>query len=211
MEPALDRLPWYGQIATLFLVALAGFVVFHVYWVVPVRDDMVLAAQNLTQRQMEINEALQIAGQLREVETDVDDLTERLETLAAALPQERDVSAVLRRLQTLAAQSNLSIRAFTPRAVDRQELHAAWPIRLELHGTYHNLGGFFDRVSKFSQVIAISDVDVRAIDAPQLNATIRAECIATTFVLHDEATEAASVLEPSSSVAPQRMKLGLYL
>ena len=174
-----------------------GLTLFHVYWVVPVRDDMVLAAQNLTQRQMEINEALQIAGQLREAETDVDDLTERLETLAAALPQERDVSAVLRRLQTLAAQSNLSIRAFTPRAVDRQELHAAWPIRLELHGTYHNLGEFFDRVSKFSQVIAISDVDVRAIDAPQLNATIRAECIATTFVLHDEAPEAASVLEPA--------------
>ena len=134
----------------MFLVALAGFVVFHVYWVVPVRDEMVLAEQDLTQLQMEINEALQIASQLREVETDVDDLNERLESLAAALPQECDVSAVLRRLQTLAAQSNLSIRAFTPRAVDRQELHAAWPIRLELHGTYHNLGGFFDRVSKFS-------------------------------------------------------------
>ena len=84
----------------MFLVTLAGFVVFHVYWVVPVRDEMVLAEQDLTQLQMEINEALQIASQLREVETDVDDLTERLESLAAALPQERDVSAVPRRLQT---------------------------------------------------------------------------------------------------------------
>jgi type IV pilus assembly protein PilO len=191
MELRLDRLLWYGRISALLLVALAGFVVFHVYWVVPVREDIVLGERDLTQLQMEINEALRIASQLREVETDVDDLTERLESLAAALPQERDVWAVLRRLQTLAAQSNLSIRSFTPQAVDRQELHAAWPIRLELHGTYHNLGGFFDRVSKCSQVIAINDVDVLAIDAPQLNATIKAECAATISVLHDEATEAA--------------------
>ena len=197
MELGLDRLPWYGQIATFLLVAVAGFVVFHVYWVVPVRDDMSLAQQDLAQLRMEINEALQVASRLQEVETDVDDLTGRLDSLSAALPQERDASALLRRLQTLAAQSNLSIRAFTPKAVDRQELHAAWPIRLELNGTYHNLGGFFDRVSKFSQVIAISDVVVRAIDPPQLNATISAECTATTFVLDDEATDVPSAPEPA--------------
>ena len=197
MELGLDRLPWYGQIATFLLVAAAGFVVFHVYWVVPVREDVLRAEQDLARLRMEINEALTIASQLREVETDVDDLTGRLESLASALPQERDASALLRTLQTLAAQSNLSIRAFTPQAVDRQELHAAWPIRLELNGTYHNLGRFFDRVSKFSQVIAISDVVVRAIDPPQLNVTISAECTATTFVLHDEATEAPSVPEPA--------------
>ena len=71
----------------------------------------------------------------------------------------------------------------------RQELHAAWPIRLELNGTYHNLGGFFDRVSKFSQVIAISDVVIRAIDPPQLNGTISAECTATTFVLNENGAD----------------------
>ena len=197
MELGLDRLPWYGQIATFFLVAVAGFVVFHVYWAVPVREDMRLAEQHLIQLRIEIREALTTASRLREVETDVDDLTERLERLSAALPQERDASALLRRLQTLAAQSNLSIRAFTPQAVDREELYAAWPIRLELNGTYHNLGGFFDRVSKFSRVIAIGDVTIRAIDPPQLNATIGAECTATTFVLHDEPTEAPSVPEPA--------------
>ena len=197
MELGLDKLPWYGQIATLFLIAVAGFVVFHVYWVVPARADMSLAEEDLGQLRMEINEALQITSRLQQVETDVDDLTGRLGSLSAALPQERDASALLRRLQTLAVQSNLSIRAFTPQAVNRQDLHTAWPIRLELNGTYHNLVGFFDRVSKFSQVIAISDVVVRAIDPPQLNATITAECTATTFALHDEATEASSLPEPA--------------
>lgn len=198
MEFGLDRLPWYGQIATFFLIAVAGFVVFHVYWVMPAREEMASAEQDLARLRIEINEARQVTNQLRQVETDVDDLTRHLESLSVALPQERGAPALLRRLQTLAAQSNLSIRAFTPQAVDRQDLHTAWPVRLELNGTYHNLGRFFDRVSKFSQVIAISDVVVRGIDPPQLNATISAECTATTFVLHDQATDVSSLPEPAT-------------
>lgn len=197
MELGLDRLPWYGQIATFFLVAVVGFLVFHMFWVAPVRDEMSLAEQNLAQVRLEINQSLQTASRLRAVEGDVEGLVGRLESLGAALPEERDAPALLRRVQTLAAQSNLSVRAFTPQAVERRDLHDAWPTRLELNGTYHNLGLFFDRVSKFSQVIAISDVVIRALDPPQLNATITAECTATTFVLNGENTESSSVTEPA--------------
>ena len=62
-------------------------------------------------------------------------------------------------------------------------MHSEWPIRLELDGTYHNLGSFFDRVSKFARIINISDVIIRAKEAPELNLTITVECTATTFVL----------------------------
>ena len=81
-------------------------------------------------------------------------------------------------------------------AVEPQELYSAWPTYLQLVGTYHSLGEFFDRVSKFSQIITISDVAIRAIDPPQLNATIRASCTATTFVLNDRSSEPVS--EPAA-------------
>ena len=51
-------------------------------------------------------------------------------------------------------------------------MHWEWPIRLQLDGTYHNLGMFFDRVSKFSRIINISDVVIRAKEPPELNLTI---------------------------------------
>ena len=188
MELGFNRLPWYGQIATFLLVAVAGYLVFHVYWVVPLNDDRSLDQEELAQLRLDIDQALQSAGRLREVEVEVAELGARLESLRTALPQERDAPEILRRLQTLASQSNLSIRAFTPQAVEPGEWYAAWPIRLELNGLYHDLGLFFDRVSKFSQVIAINDVVIRAVDPPQLNATIRAECTATTFVMNDDAS-----------------------
>ena len=190
MELGLNKLPWYGQIAAFLLVAVAGFIVFHFYWVVPQQDDMTIRRQELTQKQQDISRALQTAGQLPEFEAEVEALGVRLEGLKAVLPQEKDAGALLRRLQALATQSNLSIRSFTPQAALMQELHSEWPSRLELNGTYHNLGVFFDRVSKFSQIINISDVSIRAIDPAPLNATITAECTATTFVLNEGSAEA---------------------
>ena len=189
MELGFDKLPWYGQIATFLLLAVAGYLVFHFYWIVPLGDATSLDREELAELQLEIDQAVRAAGGLRDVEVEVSELTARREGLREALPQERDAPEILRRLQTLAAQSNLSIRAFTPQAIEPGEGYAAWPIRLELNGLYHDLGSFFDRVSKSSQVITINGVIVRAIEPPQLNATISAECTATTFVLNDDALE----------------------
>ena len=191
MELGLDRLPWYGKIATYLMVALAGVLVFHVYWVAPTCDEMVRHGVELNQKRIEVAQAQQTAGRLADVRTEVEATQVRLDDLSAVLPGKRDAASLLRRLESLAAKANLTIRAFTPQAALIRELHSEWPSRLELNGTYHNLGRFFDRVSKFSQVINISDVAIRAIDPPQLDATVNAECTATMFALDEIAADAA--------------------
>jgi Tfp pilus assembly protein PilO len=46
---------------------------------------------------------------------------------------------------------NLTIKSFRPAPTVTKQLHAEWPINLELDGTYHNLALFFDRVGKFTR------------------------------------------------------------
>ena len=77
---------------------------------------------------------------------------------------------LLRSLQTLAVQSNLTIRVFKPAPVVTKELHAEWPINIELDGTYHNLGLFFDRISRFSRIINIGNIVLKAKDRPDQGA-----------------------------------------
>ena len=80
-------------------------------------------------------------------------------SLQAVLPEEKDVADLLRRMQTLATQSNLTIRGFKPAPSVTKKMHAEWPISSQLDGTYHNLGLFFDRVSKFPRIINVSNCD----------------------------------------------------
>jgi Tfp pilus assembly protein PilO len=45
-------------------------------------------------------------------------------------------------------------------------MHAEWPIGLQLEGTYHNLGDFLERVSKFPRIINVSGIKIKAKDTP---------------------------------------------
>ena len=129
------------------------------------------------------------ARRLPEFESQVAQLEQRLENLSQVLPEEKDVADILRRIQGLATQSNLSIQRFTPTAVVQQPLYAEIPYRLQAEGTYHNLGLFFDRISKFPRIISVSEISIRAKNPVEPNATILAECVATTFVLQEAAAE----------------------
>lgn len=188
MDLNLNKLPWYGQVGLFVALALAGVGVFYQFHVRPSTADMDGRKQQLAQLRADITKGSTTANQLSQFKGQVAELEARLEGLKAVLPEQKDVADLLRRIQTLATQSNLTIRGFKPAPTVTKQLHAEWPIALQLDGTYHNLGMFFDRVSKFSRIINISNVDIRAKEKPEPNSTITAACTATTFVLLEQKT-----------------------
>ncbi len=199
MELGLNKLPWYGQVGIFAVLAIALFVVFRLYYVGPQRETQAQKQVQLQQKQSDLEQARQDAVELAEFQAEVEDLNGRLEALSAVLPEQQEVSELLRRLQTFAVQSNLTIRAFRPQTAVAREMHSEWPIQLQIDGTFHNLGMFFDRISKAPRIINISDVVIRAKEPPEFNSTITAECTATTFVLLEpaEATTEASAVPPA--------------
>ena len=41
-------------------------------------------------------------------------------------------------------------------------MYAELPFKLKAEGTYHNLGFFFDRISKFPRIINVGDISIKA-------------------------------------------------
>jgi type IV pilus assembly protein PilO len=76
-------------------------------------------------------------------------------------------------------------------------LHAEWPINIELDGTYHNLGLFYDRISRFSRIINIGNMAIKAKDKPDQNTSISVACVATTFVLTEPAKSGGAAKAPA--------------
>ena len=186
MGISLTKLPWYAQIGAFVVLALAGVGAFYSYYEAPVRADMAARQTRLLALRAEINKGYVTAKRLPEFRGQVAELESRLENLNAVLPNEKDAADLLRRLQTVAVQSSLTIKGFKPSPPINKPLHAEWPIVLDLDGTYHNLAIFFDRVGKFTRIINISALEVKAKDKPDPNSTITATCIATTFVLFNK-------------------------
>ena len=200
MNISLTKVPWWAQILAFVLVAGAGCGAFIYYYEMPARAEMETRQATLKSLQRDIQIGLTTAKKLPEFRAQVAELEARVANLSSVLPEEKDAADLLRRMQTIAAQSSLDIKSFKPNPVVTKQMHAEWPIALELQGTYHNLALFFDRVGKFTRIVNISGLEIKAKDKPEPNATITAKCTATTFVLLDKPGKPGA--KPAKAPAP---------
>jgi Tfp pilus assembly protein PilO len=203
MELSLTRLPWYGQVGAFLLLSVAGVGAFVYYYEWPAEAEMESRRIQLTTLHKDITMGTVTAKKLPEFRAQVAELQGRLNNLKAVLPDEKDAADLLRRMQVVATQSNLTIKSFKPAPTVTKQLHAEWPINLELDGTYHNLALFFDRVSKFTRIVNISGLAVKGKDRPDANSTITASCVATTFVLLDKPDPKAAAGRGAVPAAPK--------
>ena len=185
MDVSLSKLPWYGQIGAFVLVCGAAVWAFWNYYVSDFNAELAQRQQHLASIRADVNKGITTARRLPEFQSQVADLERRLDGLKNVLPEQKDVADTLRRMQGLATQSNLTILRFTPAPQKQQAMYQEVPYRISAEGTYHNLGTFFDRVSKFPRIINISEIAIHARSQPDPNATVTAECTAKTFVMAD--------------------------
>jgi type IV pilus assembly protein PilO len=207
MDLSLNKLPWYAQLVLFGVLSIAGVFVFW-YFYASTADQEILGRQaQLDAIRADINKGLTTARQLNEFRKEVGQLQAQLDRLTAVLPERKDIAELINTIQNLAVQSNMTIRAVKPQPAAAKQMHEEWPISLELEGTYHNLGAFFDRISNFPRIINVSNVVIKSRERPEPNTTITAECVATTFVLLAQpkpaaAPAAAPAAPPAAPSAP---------
>ena len=182
---SLAKLPWYAQIGVFVLISLGLAGAFYYFYESKEQVELEAKTRELSDIRGRISRGQAMARQLPEFRKEIGTLEARLESLKPILPDERDVGDLLRRVQTLATQSNLRVLGFRPQAITTREMHAEWPIALQLEGNYHNLGLFLDRVSKFPRIINIGSMVIAQKDPPTAAASMTINATATTFVLVD--------------------------
>jgi type IV pilus assembly protein PilO len=197
---SLNKLPWYAQVGMFVALSAAGVGAFWYFYADKTMQDISAREAQLATINQQIERGLATAKRLPEFRREVESLEAQLDRLRAVLPEEQDVGDLLRRVQAMATQSRLTIRGFQPRSVTRRQMHAEWPIGLQLEGTYHDLGTFLERVSKFPRIINVGNIHIKAQDVQSGTATVTADCTATTFVLIDAQPAAKAAPAPGAAV-----------
>ena len=183
---SLSKLPWHAQLLIFVLIGGAAAGAFWNWYAVPANEAIAARQATLGQIRNEINRASLTARRLPEFRKEVATLEMQLDRLRAVLPEQQDVGDLLERVNTMATGSNLKVIGFTPQATTKKAMHVEWPLRLQLEGTYHDLGLFLERVSKFPRIINVADIRVRARDGQTSRSTVTADVTAMTFVLVEQ-------------------------
>lgn len=74
------------------------------------------------------------------------------------LPDGREIPALLSDIDGLARKSGLEVRKFQPLPEVTREYYAEVPVQIVMDGGFHEVGTFFDKVSKMNRIVSVADV-----------------------------------------------------
>lgn len=159
------------------------------------REAIKVAEARLVQLQAKLQEGRTAQRELPQFREQVRQLELELDKLLRILPARRNTPDLMRRIRSLTEQGDFALKRFTPGTLQDKEFFSEWPIAVNLEGSYHNLALFFDRISRFSRIINIEDLEIKGMTprtgrqqgAQGTQHTIAATFFAKTFVYKEPA------------------------
>ena len=187
MAVDLNSKPWYVAAVVGLVLGVATFVVMHIYVFKPINTDIINLQEKIDDLEREIEKGLAAKADLPRLEEDIRNYEVELDRLRRILPTRRETDNLIKRLKQLNEQGRFALTRFTPGEFEDRGFYLEWPIRVGLDGTYHELGIFFDRLSRFSRIINVNDLTITPLKrANNGNITIHAEFVQRTFIYKEE-------------------------
>ncbi|HEY3132403.1 MAG TPA: type 4a pilus biogenesis protein PilO [Acidobacteriota bacterium] len=181
-DSRLANLPFRTQAMLIALLLLGLAYVFYIYFVAPKREEAKALETRIANLLNEVQKGQIVEARLPQFKQEIAKQREYLENLRHILPEEKETADIIRKVQQMAVDSNLRIKSFTPHQTVQRDFYEDWPILIAVEGSYDNLGAFFEKVSRFTRIINVENISIKALESPGSSRTLSATCTATTFV-----------------------------
>ncbi len=183
----MKNMPWYGSvIISVIIFALAFFFYFS-----PQNTKLQALRADRVKVENEVKDLKQKKKELDKIEAELVVMAAQLKGLEAIIPQRKEQADILRQIQQLAYDARLEVTNFTQQKEVNREFYAEWPINIQVTGTYHNLGTYFDRLSQYSRLFTIDRFAIKTVSKQSDILTVSANWTAKTYLFLEEPTAPA--------------------
>ena len=182
----LNSKPWYVAAIVGVVLGIAMFVVMNIYIFKDIRTQIERLETSIDELEREIEKGRAAKADLPRLEEDIRNYEIELERLRKILPTKRETDNLIKRAKQLTERGRFRLTRFTPGGFEDRDFFIEWPIRVGLNGTYHELGLFFDRLSRFSRIINVTELTISPIRQSEGGFTIHAEFVQRTYIYKEE-------------------------
>jgi Tfp pilus assembly protein PilO len=180
-------MPWYGSV----IVAVLIFALAYFFYFSPQNTRLQALRAERVKVENEVKDLKQKKKELDKIEAELVVMTAQLKGLEAIIPQRKEQADILRQIQQLAYDARLDVMNFAQQKEVNREFYAEWPINIQVTGTYHNLGLYFDRLSQYSRLFSVDRFSIKAVNRQTDLLTVSANWTAKTYLFLEEPTAPA--------------------
>jgi type IV pilus assembly protein PilO len=182
----INEFPWYVQLGLFLLLGCVVAGIGYYFFISGLILQIDIKQGKLDALKVDIQRGQAVEQKHLEYIRQNKLLVEKLAASKDILPEAKQTDDLLRQIQASALNSGLTIKLFQPQMIVQRDFFSEWPINMEVEGNYHNLGIFYDRLSKLKRVVNVSNVKITQMGSGENpNRTIRANYTATTFVYNE--------------------------
>ena len=178
---SLQNLPWYAQFLVFLLVGGIIFAIFYVAYYSDGQKQIKTLGKQIERLEIDIRKAEKKERQLKQIQEEKEQKEKVLEKLKEILPEQKEIAEILRRVQGIITGARLKIQKWTTQNEQRRQVYNEVPINISLDGNYHNLGIFFDQLSKLKKIFTIDNLKISPMNKMTSTYTIKASFIASTY------------------------------
>ncbi len=183
----MKNMPWYGSV----IVAVLIFALAYVFYFSPQNTQLQTLRADRVKAENEVRDLKQKKKELDKIEAELVVMAAQLKGLEAIIPRRKEQADILRQIQQLAYDARLDVTNFTQQKEVDREFYAEWPITVQVNGTYHNLGTYFDRLSQYSRLFSVDKFSIKAQTRQSDISTVSANWTAKTYIFLEEPTAPA--------------------
>ena len=136
--------------------------------------------EELTKLQAKHAEQKKVIADLPKWRKENEELKVKFKELLKLLPNTKEIPSLLTNISYLAQDCGLEILLFQPQNEVVRGFYADIPVDMQVLGDYHNIGHFFDKVSKLKRIVNIADLKIETgkkkrtgSDKPKLNSKFK--------------------------------------
>ena len=199
----LEDKPWYyGLVGGLIIAGVLIGATWY-FFITDIDVKIKAADSKISELDNQIAQGRSAEKKLPQFREEVERLQLELEKLRRILPSTRNTEEIIKKIKSLVDQGDFVLHKLTfPKIAPAQgsDPYAEWPITVSVDGRYHNLAILFNRLSNFSRIMNVEQIQITALPN-QTERTVTSEFVAKTFVYVEPTTPAPAAAKPAGGAA----------
>ena len=181
IEPLFEKV---GNISKLhrILICVATFIVitgsFVYFLYLPKFESLNQLNSEYKNFEQRLASAKTKAAQLNEYREKMKIAEAQYKLAMKALPDKKEIPSLLTGISESGKEAGLEFLLFQPESEINKDFYAEIPVSIKVAGNYHNVGLFFDKVSRLSRIVNIKDI---VIATPREGGMLNTSCTAVTY------------------------------
>ncbi len=152
--------PLIAKIAVISLVCglfSGGVFYFHTLNQMETRKNLAIEEQKQI---AEVSRLAKKAALLDEYRKQLEEMQELYHKMRLRLPTKTQVAVLLEDISQKGRAAGLEFRSFDPQKEQRKDDFVELPIRIQVAGTYHELGAFVSDIAELPRIVTLHDISI---------------------------------------------------